>query len=202
MLNAIRYARECKVPYFGICLGMQTMVIEFARNVCGLDACQFHRVRSGYAASRHLQAARIEGRRRAGRHHAPGRVSLPAGRRQLRARGLRNARKSASATAIATNSTANTKTLLTAARLAPDRRDSRRRLRRDLRDWRTIPGIWAASSIRSSNRSRWSRIRCSGRSSARRLEHHRRRRARSPGTSPARMISRVAARVHRVPSRN
>jgi CTP synthase len=36
MLCAIRYARERKVPYFGICLGMQTMVIEFARNVCGL----------------------------------------------------------------------------------------------------------------------------------------------------------------------
>ncbi len=37
MLNAIRFARETKVPYFGICLGMQTLVIEFARNVCGLD---------------------------------------------------------------------------------------------------------------------------------------------------------------------
>ena len=37
MLNAIRYAREQKVPYFGICLGMQTMVIEYARNVCGLE---------------------------------------------------------------------------------------------------------------------------------------------------------------------
>jgi CTP synthase len=37
MLNAIRYARESKVPYFGICLGMQTMVIEYARNVCGLE---------------------------------------------------------------------------------------------------------------------------------------------------------------------
>ncbi len=37
MLNAIRFAREQKVPYFGICLGMQTMVIEFARNVCGLE---------------------------------------------------------------------------------------------------------------------------------------------------------------------
>jgi CTP synthase len=36
MLNAIRYAREKKVPYFGICLGMQTACIEFARNVCGL----------------------------------------------------------------------------------------------------------------------------------------------------------------------
>src|SRR6266436_4725081 len=37
MLVAIRYAREAKVPYFGICLGMQTLVIEFARNVCGLS---------------------------------------------------------------------------------------------------------------------------------------------------------------------
>jgi CTP synthase len=44
MLCAIRFAREEKVPYFGICLGMQTMVIEFARNVCGLtdaDSTEF-----------------------------------------------------------------------------------------------------------------------------------------------------------------
>ena len=37
MLKGIRYARENKVPYFGICLGMQTACIEFARNVCGLE---------------------------------------------------------------------------------------------------------------------------------------------------------------------
>jgi CTP synthase len=36
MLNAIRYARESNTPYFGICLGMQTACIEYARNVCGL----------------------------------------------------------------------------------------------------------------------------------------------------------------------
>jgi len=36
MLNAIRFAREQKVPYFGICLGMQMLCVEFARNVCGL----------------------------------------------------------------------------------------------------------------------------------------------------------------------
>ena len=44
MLHAIRYAREKKVPYFGICLGMQTLVIEFARNVCGMtgaDSTEF-----------------------------------------------------------------------------------------------------------------------------------------------------------------
>ncbi len=37
MIRAIRYAREDRVPYFGICLGMQTMVIEFARHVAGLE---------------------------------------------------------------------------------------------------------------------------------------------------------------------
>ena len=36
MIEAVRYAREHKVPYFGICLGMQCAVIEYARNVCGL----------------------------------------------------------------------------------------------------------------------------------------------------------------------
>jgi CTP synthase len=37
MVDAIRHAREHAVPFFGICLGMQTAIIEFARNVCGLD---------------------------------------------------------------------------------------------------------------------------------------------------------------------
>jgi CTP synthase len=36
-IAAIRYAREKGVPFFGICLGMQCAVIEFARNVCGLE---------------------------------------------------------------------------------------------------------------------------------------------------------------------
>lgn len=35
-LNVIRYARENKIPYFGLCYGMQLMTIEFARNVLGL----------------------------------------------------------------------------------------------------------------------------------------------------------------------
>jgi CTP synthase len=37
-VEAVRYAREKKIPYFGICLGMQCAVIEYARNVCGLEA--------------------------------------------------------------------------------------------------------------------------------------------------------------------
>jgi CTP synthase len=35
-IRAIQFARENKVPFFGICLGMQLAVIEYARNVCGL----------------------------------------------------------------------------------------------------------------------------------------------------------------------
>jgi CTP synthase len=34
---ACRYARENRIPFFGICLGLQSAVIEFARNVCGLE---------------------------------------------------------------------------------------------------------------------------------------------------------------------
>ncbi|MBL0220634.1 MAG: CTP synthase [Myxococcales bacterium] len=36
-IAAVRYAREQKVPYFGICFGMQMACIEFARHVCGLE---------------------------------------------------------------------------------------------------------------------------------------------------------------------
>ena len=36
-INAARYARENKVPYLGLCLGMQIAIIEFARHVCKLD---------------------------------------------------------------------------------------------------------------------------------------------------------------------
>jgi CTP synthase len=35
-IRAAQYARECKIPYYGLCLGMQIASIEFARNVCGL----------------------------------------------------------------------------------------------------------------------------------------------------------------------
>ncbi len=36
MIEAIRWARENQLPFFGICLGLQVAVIEFARNVCGM----------------------------------------------------------------------------------------------------------------------------------------------------------------------
>ncbi len=37
MIQAIRYARDAKLPFFGLCLGLQLATIEFARNVCGID---------------------------------------------------------------------------------------------------------------------------------------------------------------------
>lgn len=44
-IKAIQYAREHKIPFFGICLGMQCAVIEFARHVCGMadaDSSEFN----------------------------------------------------------------------------------------------------------------------------------------------------------------
>jgi CTP synthase len=37
MVEAIRHARVANLPFFGICLGMQVAIIEFARNVCGIE---------------------------------------------------------------------------------------------------------------------------------------------------------------------
>ena len=37
MIKAVQYAREKKMPFFGICLGMQMAVVEYARNICGLE---------------------------------------------------------------------------------------------------------------------------------------------------------------------
>ena len=42
MILAAKYAREHHVPYFGICLGMQIAVIEFARNAAGLAGANSH----------------------------------------------------------------------------------------------------------------------------------------------------------------
>ncbi len=46
MIEAIRWAREHDLPFFGICLGLQIAIIEFARNVCRLPGRQQHRVRA------------------------------------------------------------------------------------------------------------------------------------------------------------
>lgn len=43
-ISTIRYCRENKLPYFGLCYGMQMAVIEFARNVCGLTGANSEEV--------------------------------------------------------------------------------------------------------------------------------------------------------------
>ena len=57
-IEAIRYARERQVPFFGICLGLQCAVIEFARNVVGLEDANTHRVRPQLPAPGRLPAGR------------------------------------------------------------------------------------------------------------------------------------------------
>ena len=46
-VEAIRYARENGIPYLGICYGMQAAVVEFARNVCGLDGANSTEIDAG-----------------------------------------------------------------------------------------------------------------------------------------------------------
>ena len=78
MMRAIRYAREKKVPFFGICLGLQTAVIEFARNVAGLEGANSTEFEDDPAAEGHLQAARPDRRRGARRDDAPRQVPVRA----------------------------------------------------------------------------------------------------------------------------
>lgn len=59
-IEAIRYVRENKIPFFGICLGLQTAVIEFARNVCGLknaNSAEFSRTKTDVI---HLMPAQLK----------------------------------------------------------------------------------------------------------------------------------------------
>jgi hypothetical protein len=83
---AARFARENKVPYLGICLGMQVATIEFARHVAGLADANSTEFEPGCAAPGDRPDHRVERRRRhdqdarrafrPGRHHAPGRAEL------------------------------------------------------------------------------------------------------------------------------
>ena len=76
MLIAIRYAREKKVPYFGICLGMQTACIEFARNVVGLAEANSSEFDPATPASRDLQVAGVARGGRTRRNDALGSLAV------------------------------------------------------------------------------------------------------------------------------
>ena len=75
-IGAIRHAREHGIPTLGLCLGLQCMVIEAARNLAGLDGAGSDGVRPGHAARGDLHDGRAGGHRgrsrRYGRDDAAG----------------------------------------------------------------------------------------------------------------------------------
>ena len=166
MLNAIRYAREKNVPYFGICLGMQTACIEFARNVCGLkdanssefDPATEHRVI--YKLRELLGVEEMGGTMRLGAWTCD-----PAGRFARLAAPTAAQPKSASATAIATSSTASTRRCSPAAACASPAPRPTRPTSRSSRS-PAIPTSSAASSTPNSSPSPSSPTRSSASSSS------------------------------------
>jgi CTP synthase len=69
-ISAIRYAREQRIPFFGICLGMQVAVVEYARNIVGLKDANSSEINPStpYPVIDLLPGSR--------RHDAPGPVSV------------------------------------------------------------------------------------------------------------------------------
>ena len=161
---AARYAREHRVPYLGLCLGLQCGVIEFARDVVGANGRQLHRVRPVHRPPGHRLHARPARAGGQGRHDAPGPLPGAADAGLEGRRGLRRTRSSTSAIATASRSTTSTA------------RRSRRRAwcspaSRRTGGWSrssscaTTPGSWPASSTPSSSPGPTGRTRCSPASS-------------------------------------
>ena len=91
MIQAAQYARENRMPYFGICLGMQIMVMEYARNVLGYaDANSSEFAPEGQHNVIDLMPDQ-QGVEYQGRHHAPGQVPLHHRPRHQDGRVLRHA---------------------------------------------------------------------------------------------------------------
>ena len=105
MIRAIKYARKSGTPYFGICLGMQTACIEFARNVCGLSDADSTEFNAETPFPDYFQAARFGQCRRTRRHDAARRVGLPfEGRIRWRGKFTTAPKKSANGIVTAMNS--------------------------------------------------------------------------------------------------
>ena len=101
MIEAIRWARENDLPFFGICLGLQVAIIEFARNVCGMPDTNSTEFEPDCATPviALMQSQRdvsdLGGTMRLGAYTARLRPGLAGGA------GVRHARRSASGTATA-----------------------------------------------------------------------------------------------------
>ena len=76
MIQAAQYARENQIPYFGICLGMQIMVMEFARGVLGYADANSSEFTPRWRPQCHCPDGRPAGQHPQGRHHASGQVPL------------------------------------------------------------------------------------------------------------------------------
>ena len=96
------------LPFFGICLGLQCAVIEFARNVCGLAPVRFVRVLEGVSRSGHLPDGLAAERHDQGRDHAPRRVARHASSRDRGSLPSTAPPRSGSGTGTATRSTTPT----------------------------------------------------------------------------------------------
>ncbi len=89
MIQAIEFARGHKIPFLGICLGLQTAVIEFARNVCNLERANSSEFVQDPPYKVIYKMRELRRRGRDGRHDAPGQVPLPAQARVARVGGVR-----------------------------------------------------------------------------------------------------------------
>ena len=81
MISTSKYCREKNIPYFGICLGMQVAVIEFARNICGLPMADSGEFDPDSPDKVIDFFARSERQYKQGRHASSGRVSVQTQRR-------------------------------------------------------------------------------------------------------------------------
>jgi hypothetical protein len=185
MIEAIRYARQKNVPFFGICLGLQCAVIECARNLAGLsdaDSTEFNEAtpyKVIYKLRDLLGVDDLGGTMRLGRvHREPG-------SREPRATGVRRGRGDRSASPPVRGQP-EFLPKLTAAGLSvsgfpPTDGSSRSSSTRSTR------GSWRASSTRSTSRARSRPTRSSGTSSPRPIATSRR--AATPSPSRTKMPS-------------
>ena len=165
-IAAVRYARENRIPFFGICLGMQMAVVEFARNVCGLAKATSRELDSESACPvidlmpEQRDVAEKGATMRLGAYPCRSSRSRSRGRRTARA-GLR-----AAPAPVRVQQRLPRRALREGD--ADHRRVARRPARRDHRDPRppVVPRLPVPSRVQV--RAPWCRTRCSATSSARR----------------------------------
>ena len=164
-VEAIRFARERGIPFFGICLGMQCAVIEFGRNVIGLAGAPFDRVQQRHAPSGDLPARRAEVDHRQRGHDAAGRPAGPPRSDQ------QSARPATARDTISERHRHRYEFNNVYRQQIRGPRHAGRRRRASIGRWSkssscpSIRGSWPCSSIPNSNRSRPRPIRCSPASS-------------------------------------